>query len=194
MSEFGSFHLAANPTMYEPVRTNNFRFLAKFDNIQLLKVGENAADRNSYIRDGQEILDFSVASFDVPHFTQTPIEVRRGNSRVLYAGVPNWNTGTLVVNDLVGADGKSVLLAWQSLSYSVIDDTISTADKYKINATVMEYTADNKLVRYWDLLGCWVSGLSETGWTNESGEKKQLQATIAYDRAIPHLPDEVVYR
>lgn len=163
MSEFGAYHIAANPTIYEPVRTNNFRFLAKFDNIQLLKVGENAADRNSYIRDGQEILDFSVVSFDVPHFSQNSVDVRRGNSIVHYAGLPQWNTGTLVINDLVGADGKSVLLAWQSLSYNVIDDTISTANNYKINATVMEYTADNKLVRYWDLLGCWVSGLQESG-------------------------------
>lgn len=194
MSEFGSFHLAANPTMYEPVRTNNYRFLAKFDTVQLLKVGENPADRNSYIRDGQEILDFSVSQFDVPHFTQTPIEVRRGNSRVLYAGVPSWNNGSLIINDLVGADGKSVLLAWQSLSYNVLDDTISNASKYKINATVMEYTADNKLVRYWDLIGCWVAGLQEDSWNSDDGNKKRVTATIAYDRAIPHLPDEAVYR
>lgn len=194
MSEFGSFHLAANPTMYEPVRTNNYRFIAKFDTIQLLKVGENAADRNSYIRDGQEILDFSVTHFDVPHFRQTPIQIKRGNSRVQYAGVPEWSDGQLIINDLVGADGKSVLLAWQSCSYSVIDDTISTADHYKINATVMEYTADNKLVRYWDLLGCWVAGLSEDAWDSDGGDKKRITATIAYDRAIPHLPDELVYR
>ena len=194
MSEFGSFHLAANPTMYEPVRPNNYRFIAKFDTVQLLKVGENAADRNSYIRDGQEILDFSVTHFDVPHFSQNPIEVWRGNSRVLYAGKPSWNTGQLVINDLVGADGKSVLLAWQSLSYNVIDDTISTSDHYKINATVMEYTADNKLVRYWDLLGCWISGLSEDAWDSDGDGKKRITATIAYDRAIPHLPDELVYR
>ncbi len=194
MSEFGSFHLAANPTMYEPVRPSNYRFIAKFDTVQLLKVGENAADRNSYIRDGQEIIDFSVTHFDVPHFTQNPIEVWRGNSRVLYAGKPSWNNGQLIINDLVGADGKSVLLAWQSLSYNVIDDTISNASKYKINATVMEYTADNKLVRYWDLIGCWVAGLSEDAWDSDGDGKKRVTATIAYDRAIPHLPDELVYR
>lgn len=194
MSEYGSFHLAANPTIYEPVRTNNFRFLAKFDNVQLLKVGENAADRNSYIRNGQEIIDFSVVSFQVPHFTQEPIQIYRGNSRVQYAGRPSWSNGNLVINDYVGADGKSVLMAWQSLSYSVIDDTISTADKYKINATVMEYTADYKLVRYWDLIGCWISGLSEDDWTNDSGNNKKITATISYDRAIPHLPDEAVNR
>lgn len=194
MSEFGAYHIASNPKLYEPVRTNNYRFLAKFDNIDLLKVGENPNLDGSYIRNGQEILDFSVVKFDVPHFKQNALEVRRGNSIVHYAGLPQWDTGTLVINDLVGADGKSVLLAWQALSYSVINDTIPNASEYKIDATVMEYTADNKLVRYWDLIGCWISGIDEDAWDSNSGDKKTINATIVYDRAIPHLPDEVVYR
>lgn len=194
MSEFGAYHIASNPTLYEPVRQNEYRFIAKFDNIRLLKVGENENYDSSYIRDGQEILDFSVVSFDVPHFSQEEIQIKRGNSIVHYAGVPQWSEGQLVINDLIGADGKSVLLAWQARSYDVINDTIPSADKYKINATVMEYTADNKLVRYWDLFGCWIKGLSEDKWDSESGNKKTLTATIRYDRAIPHLPDEIVYR
>lgn len=194
MSEFGAYHIASNPKLYEPVRTNNYRFLAKFDNIDLLKVGENPNLDGSYIRNGQEILDFSVVKFDVPHFKQNVLEVRRGNSIVHYAGLPQWDTGTLVINDLVGADGKSVLLAWQALSYSVINDTIPNASEYKIDATVMEYTADNKLVRYWDLIGCWISGIDENEWDSNSGDKKTINATIVYDRAIPHLPDEVIYR
>ena len=194
MSEFGAYHIADNPKLYEPVRRNNYRFLAKFDNIDLLKVGENPNLDSSYIRNGQEILDFSVVSFDVPHFSQNAIEVRRGNSIVHYAGLPQWKTGSLVINDLVGADGKSVLMAWQALSYDVINDTIPNASEYKVDATVMEYTADNKLVRYWDLIGCWISELNEDGWDSNNGEKKQVTATITYDRAIPHLPDELVYR
>lgn len=189
MADFGSYHLADNPTVYQPVRTNNFRFLAKFDNVNLLKVAENANDANSYITNGQEIIDFSVISFDVPHFSQDEIAVKRGNSTVYYAGVPSFNTGSLKINDFVGADGKSVLLAWQALSYDVINDTIPSSDKYKINATVMEYLPDNTLVRYWDLIGCWVKEITEDGWDNESSGKKSITATIRYDRAIPHLPD-----
>lgn len=192
MAEFGTYHLADNPTVYQPVRQNNFRFIVSggaFD--RLLRVGENPDDDNSYITNAQEIIDFSVVSFDAPHFSQDEIAIKRGNSTVYYAGVPTFNTKSLVINDFVGADGKSVLLAWQSLSYNVFEDTIPSSDKYKLNATVLEYLPDNTLVRYWDLIGCWVKELTEDGWSNENAGKKTVTATIRYDRAIPHLPDEI---
>lgn len=188
MSEFGTYHLADNPTVYQPVRSNNFRFIVSgLDN--LLRVAENPDLSTSYITNAQEVIDFSVISFQPPHFTQDEIQVKRGNSTVYYAGVPTFDTNTLVINDFVGADGKSVLLAWQALSYDVINDTIPSSDKYKVDATVLEYLPDNTLVRYWDLKGCWVKGLSEDGWDNENPGKKKVTATIRYDRAIPHLPD-----
>ena len=63
------------------------------------------------------------------------------------------------------------------------------SDKYKVNATVLEYLPDNTLLRYWELQGCWVTGISETGYDSESGNKKTVTATIRYDRAIPHRPE-----
>lgn len=192
MSEFGTRHLADNPKVYQPVRRNNFRFIMSNFNGRLLKLGENPDDENSYITNAQEILDFSVVSFDAPHFKQDEIAIQRGNSTIYYAGVPSFDSGTLVINDFVGADGKSVLLAWQALSYNIIDDTIPSSDVYKQDATVLEYLPDNTLVRYWELKGCWITGISEDGWSNEDGGKKTVSATIRYDRAIEHLPD-VVY-
>ena len=188
MSEFGTYHLADNPTQYQPVRTNNFRFIV-FGLDNLLKVGEIEGLAKSYINNAQEVIDFSVVSFDVPHFKQGNIPVKRGNSTVYYANVPSFDPGNLVINDFVTADGKSVLLAWQALSYDVIHDTIPSSDKYKVDAQVLEYLPDNTLVRYWDLKGCWVSGITETGWNNESADKKVVTASIVYDRAIPHLPE-----
>ena len=192
MAEFGTYHLADNPTVYQPVRQNNFRFIVSggaFD--RLLRVGENPDDENSYITNAQEIIDFSVVSFEAPHFKQEEIAIKRGNSTVYYAGVPSFDTKSLVINDFVGADGKSILLAWQSLSYNIFEDTIPSSDKYKLNATVLEYLPDNTLVRYWDLIGCWITSLTEDGWSNEQSGKKTVTATIRYDRAIPHLPDEI---
>lgn len=188
MPTFGTYHLADNPLEFQPVRKNNFRFIVTgLDN--LIKVGENPDEEASYIRGSQDIIDFSVVSFKPPHFKQDEIEIKRGNSRVYYAGVPQFETGDLVINDFVGADGKSVLLAWQALSYNVFDDTIPSSDQYKKNATVLEYLPDNTLVRYWELKGCWVSAISEDDWDNDSGDHKKVTATIRYDRAIPHLPD-----
>lgn len=188
MSTYGTYHLADNPLEFQPVRKNNFRFiLSDLDGI--VKVGEDPNDENSRIRGSQDIIDFSVVSFEAPNFTQEPIEVKRGNSTVYYAGVPTFDTKTLVINDFVGADGKSVLLAWQALSYDVINDTIPSSNIYKKNATVLEYLPDNTLIRSWELKGCWVTGISGDDWDNNDGSKKTISATIRYDRAIPHLND-----
>ena len=187
-TEFGVYHLADNPAQYQPVRTNNFRFIVQGLD-RLLRVGGNENDANDYITNGTEIIDFSVVSFDVPHFSQDEIAISRGNSKVYFAGVPSFREGSLVINDFAGADGKSVLEAWQALSYDVVNDTIASSDKYKIDAMVFEYLPDNTLLRYWELKGCWVKGIQETGWSNESAGKKTLTATIRYDRAIPHKPE-----
>ena len=188
MAEFGVWHLSDNPKAYQPVRQNNYRFIVNGLD-KLLRVGGDANSADDYIYNAQEILDFSVVKFDAPHFSQQTIEVKRGNSTLKYAGVPSFKSGQLVINDFSGADGKSILEAWQNLSYNVIDDTIQSSDKYKVNATILEYLPDNTLISYWELQGCWVSGISEDSYDSESGNKKTVTATIEYDRAIPHRPD-----
>lgn len=186
----GTYHLANNPQAYQPVRTNNFRFLVQgLDN--LLRVGGNEDNKNDYITNAQEVIEYSVISFDAPHFKQATLSISRGNSKVYYAGVPEFSAGQLKINDFAGANGKSVLEAWQNLSYDVYNDTVATSDKYKIDAIVLEYLPDDTLVRYWELKGCWVSGLSEDGWDNNNSSIKAVTATIQYDRAIPHWPDEI---
>ncbi len=186
----GTYHLANNPQAYQPVRTNNFRFLVQgLDN--LLRVGGNEDNKNDYITNAQEVIEYSVVSFDVPHFKQSPLEIRRGNSKVYFAGVPEFSAGNLKINDFAGANGKSTLEAWQNLSYDVYNDTIASSDKYKIDAIVLEYLPDDTLVRYWELQGCWIAGLEEDGWNNDASEVKKITANIRYDRAIPHWPDEI---
>jgi len=190
VADFGAYHLANNPTVYQPMRQNNFRFQIDFSSNPnfgdgLLKPGKDAGSENSYIKNATEVIDFSVVSFDAPHFEQDEIPIKRGNSTIYYAGVPTFSTGSLVINDFSGADGKSVLLAWQAKSYNIDDDTIPSSDKYKINGRVLEYLPDNTLVRYWDLQGCWVKSLSEDGWNAENSGKKTVTATIRFDKAIP---------
>lgn len=188
-TNFGTYHLADNPKSYQPIRTNNFRFLVQgLDN--LLRVAGDENNIDDYITNGQEVIDFSVVSFSVPDFSQQPIDVNRGNSTVHFAGKASFNTGTLVINDFAGADGKSILRAWQALSYNVVDDTIPSSDVYKKDAVVLEYLPDNTLVNYWELKGCWVSSIQESGWDNDNANKKTLTGTIVFDRAIPHKPDD----
>lgn len=190
-STIGTYHLAANAELYEISRSNNFEFVVTgFD--ELLRVGafeETAEDLSDYVKGSQEILRLSVVKASVPHFTQSIIEVKRGNTVMKAAGVPTFSEGSLVVNDFIGADTKSVLMAWQRLSYDVTTEKIGRMVDYKHDCTLIEYTPDYEQVRYWDLKGCWISGISEGEYDMENGDKRQITATIQFDKAIMHMPD-----
>ena len=188
-TNYGVYHLADNPAQYQPVRTNNYRCICQGLE-ELVRVGGDANNRNDYLENAQEVIDFSVVSFDAPNFTQYEIQIRRGNSTVYFAGTPRFNTSNLVINDFVGADGKSILQAWQALSYDVVNDLINPSTKYKKDMLILEFTPDNVLINVWELKGCWVTSLTETGYSSESPAKKTVTATIRYDRAIPRKPDE----
>lgn len=187
-TEFGAYHISDNPITYNPIRGNNFRLLVQgLDN--LLVPGGDENDERDIIRNGQEVLDFSVVSFLAPGFSQSPLEINRGNSVSKYAGKPKWNNGDLVITDYAGVNSKSVLQGWQALSYDVINDTIPTSNYYKKDAVLLEYLPDNTLVRYWELKGCWVSNLREDGYNNDNPQIKKVTATIEFDRALPHLAE-----
>ena len=188
-TNYGVYHLADNPAQYQPVRTNNYRCICQGLE-ELVRVGGDANNRNDYLENAQEVIDFSVVSFKAPSFSQNRIEIKRGNSTIYFAGTPSFDPSSLVINDYVGADGKSILQAWQALSYDVINDVINPSTMYKKDMLVLEYTPDNVLIKVWELKGCWITSLSESDYNSESSNKKTVTANISYDRAIPGKPDE----
>ena len=186
---YGTYHLADNPALYDPMRNNTFEFVVTGLD-KLLRVGADGSEENAYITNAQEVLRLSVDSASIPMFTQEVIPVKRGNSTIKFAGTPSFASGSLVVNDWIGADSKSALMAWQNLSYNVKTDRVGNAADYKKDCWLIEYTPDyTKQVRQWQLKGCFISGLSEDAYAMSSDGKKTISATIEYDRAIMSLPD-----
>lgn len=183
---FGAYHLAnAANDMYEPMRTNAFRFIVT-DLDGLVRAGTE-----DVIKNAQELLEFSVVSSSVPSFSQSPITIRRGNSVMKAAGVPTFSEGSLVVKDYMGADGKSILLAWQALSYDVKSQTVGLMSKYKKDCYLIEYSPDySKIVRQWRLHGCWVSSVTQDDFNVENGDERNISATLQYDWAEQMLSDE----
>lgn len=183
-THFGTYHIAANPNMFEIQRTNNFEFvITDIDGIMRAGMQGNEADYIKYIKNAQEVISLSVISTSVPHFNQGVIEVKRGNSTLKFAGTPSFDAGTLVVNDYIGADTKSVLQAWQNLSYNVRTEKVGLVSEYKKDCYLIEYSPDGQVVRQWRLHGCWISRLSEDDYNAESNGKKSITASIEYDRA-----------
>lgn len=188
----GTYHLAGNPELYEPSRNNAFEFLVTgIDKLLSAGVLKEEATKDDYFSNIQDVIKLSVAESSVPHFDLDVIEVKRGNSTMKFAGTPTFSEGTLKCNDYVGARTKDILLAWQALAYDVANDVVALAGNYKKDCQLVEYAPDySRVVRKWTLKGCWVKSLSEGSFTHDSQDKRSIDVTIVYDRAIPEIPAE----
>ena len=177
---------------YEAARTGFFTFIV--DDIDGLIRASYSGDRDGKIParevlpKAQEYLKLNVVSASVPHFSLEVLQYRRGNDVVKFAGVPTFDAGSIKVDDVVGLDTKSILMAWQALAYDVYTRKGGRMKDYKRNCTLVEYTQDYEQVRSWTLYGCWISNLDEGEFDKENDGKRQITATIEFDRAEMVMP------
>lgn len=111
--QFGTYHMAAAPALFEPQRVNNFEFQVAGLNDKLMESGNNPYNvPTSGSLSAQEVIRISVDQASAPHFTQAPIEIKRGNSTLKYAGAPTFNQTTIKLKDYIGVRAKDALMAW----------------------------------------------------------------------------------
>jgi hypothetical protein len=185
-------HISTNLANYEAARTGFFSLIVdNLDNIiKATYTGDPAAaPKTDKIAKAQEILKLNVLTADVPHFELGVLEYKRGNETVRFAGTPTFNAGSIKVDDVVGVDTKSILMAWQGLAYNVHTRKGGRMVNYKRDCTLIEYTQDYEQVRSWKLYGCWISALSEDAFDKENDGKRAITATIQYDRAVMNEAD-----
>lgn len=179
-------HISTNLANYEAARSGFFSLIVDdIDNIIKASFSgstDNAADSDK-ISNAQEILKLNVVKAPVPHFDLKVEEYRRGNDVVKFAGVPTFDTGSITVDDVVGMDTKSILMAWQALAYNVYTRKGGRMKDYKKTCTLIEYTQDYEQIRSWTLYGCWINKISEGEFDKENDGKRQITADIQYDRA-----------
>lgn len=178
----GAYHLSENPHLYEPQRSNNFELHVP-GLAGIVRPGMLATDTNAAIPNADEILKLAVVSTNIPHFTQGIINVQRGNTEFKAAGRIQFGENQIVVNSLIGVNSKEILMAWQRLSGDPEKETVGLMSEYKKDAYLIEYDPSYNKIRQWIVKGCWVSGISETGYSNETNEKMVMTATIQYDKA-----------
>ena len=180
--DYGTYHLTDRPDLYETQRNNAFEFIVT-DIDNLIPAGATEDD-DTRIINGQQTIRYSVQQAFVPNFSNEILTISRGNSVMKAAGKPTFEQGSLVINDYIGASGKSVLTAWQRLVYDTVTDTLGQMKDYKKTCYLVEYTPDfSKQVRTWKLVGCWVSGISENTFDASDANNRTVTATIQYDRA-----------
>lgn len=184
-------HISSNLANYEAARSGFFTFIV--DDIDgIIKASykgdkEKAAAKDRLLN-AQEYLKLNVTQASVPHFSLEPLQYRRGNEVVKFAGVPTFEAGSISVDDVVGLDTKSILMAWQALAYDIHTRKGGRMKDYKKTCTLVEYTQDYEEVRSWTLYGCWISDLSEENFDKANDDKRSISVTIQYDRAEMNLP------
>lgn len=175
-----ALQLSQNPEYYEIQRGNNYEFIVfDLDGIEPVP----GATNQYAVDNAEEVLRLSVTSAPVPHFSQNPIEVKRGNTTVKYAGVPTYSSGSIKMIDYIGAGTLETLMAWQNRSFNIENQRVGLAKDYKKQAILIEYTPTWQPIRQWRMYGCWISELSENDFDYDSNEKHTVTAKIEYDYA-----------
>ena len=188
-TKIGSYHFSAQKDLYEIQRGNNFEFAIDPALNGLTAYGDDGKSFNN----AQEMIRLSTSASSVPHFSQNPIEVRRGNTAVKYAGVITYPSGTLECYDFIGAQTKDILMAWQAKAGNPEKQTVGQQKDYKYQAWLSEYTPDyTERVRTWRLDGCWISNIDEDQYSVDANGSRKIRCTIEYDRAVVESYREVI--
>lgn len=172
----GAYYLAQDPQIFEPQRSNCFKFVVDLSNITVDDFGVSVPSN-----DLSKTLELSVKGSSVPSFSIETINISRGNSQIKFAGKPSFKDGQITVHDYIGAHTKEILLAWQRQAYNVHTQKVGFAKDYKRVATLYELTPDFQIVRTWKLFGCWISEISDPNYDNDSVEARKMDVTIVYD-------------
>ena len=187
-------HISSNLRNYEAARSGFFTLvISGLDNlVSPSYTGEpEDASTTDRLEDSQNRLRLNVTKAFVPHFSLGTDNYRRGNDVVNFATVPTWSNGTIEVDDVVGLDTKSILMAWLYLAYNPHTRKGGRMADYKKTATLCEYTQDYQLIRTWTLEGCFITQLQEDNFDKENDGKRKITATIVFDRATVEVPEVV---
>jgi hypothetical protein len=187
-------HISANLASYEAARSGFFTLevsgLNEIRKASYSGVTDPTEASDKLDKKAEEYLKLNVVKANIPHFSIEPMKYTRGNDVIKFAGLPTFKDGEITVDDVVGLDTKSILMAWQGLAYNVHTRKGGRMKDYKKEATLYEYTQDFELVRKWNLHGCWISDINEGELDKENDGKRQITATVQYDRAEMVLPGD----
>ena len=133
-----------NYTFAEAGRSGFFTFIVNdLDGLQR----PETTDPTKVFNKAQEALKLHVVKAAVPHFGLEVLEYRRGNEQVKFAGVPTFDAGEITVDDVIGPDTKSILVAWHQKAYNPHTRLGGRMKDYKRICTLAEYSQDYELLR-----------------------------------------------
>ena len=185
-------HISRDLANYEAARSSFFVLVVSdLDNLVKPNVSSENPNANDYISNAKDVLRLNVTKSSVPHFTVGTEEYRRGNEVVKFATTPTWDDGSLTVDDVVGLDTKSILMAWLYKAYNPHTRKGGRMVDYKKKAQLIEYTQDYEQIRIWNIEGMFITKIQEDEFDRESTDgRRKLTVSFVYDRSTMDLPEE----
>ena len=135
------------------------------------------------IGDLAQEVTLSVSKAFLPEVSLDVVEVPYFNGKTKFAGLANFEGGSIEVRDAIGADIEKILYNWFKSTYDWTTGSMGYATDYKKEITVIEYSGDGQVSRTWKLKGCWISTFAGGELDYSSGDLKVITLTIQYDSA-----------
>lgn len=191
-----TYHISSNLEQYEVARSGFFTLIIEdLDELVRSDFNLDSPSSEDILTNGQKVIELSVDSASIPHFTVGTKEIRRGNSSIKVATTPSFEDISITCTDFVGLQTKDVLMAWKALTYDVnsdkggrmgnwTDENGISHQGYKKNATLIEYTQDHRPIRSWTYIGCFITSISESEFNKESDDLRKITVKISVDRAV----------
>lgn len=166
---------------WEPQRTNNFELVIEgLDQLVYADATEPVNPMNA-----AERLMLSVQGFTAPTLELGKITTQYANNSINWAGKPEFQGSSIVINDYIGARVEQLLAAWFRCAYDFQSECIGWAVNYKKTAYLIEYAPNGSEARVWKLDGCWLGSFQLGEWSQDGNNQRQLTANLIYDRIIP---------
>lgn len=133
---------------------------------------------------GGRTLTLAVESGFLPAESNEVIELNFGNSKVKVAGIATYEDGTLTLKDAISQDIERIIVEWRKQVYDPETDRVGLAVNYKKQARVIQWAPDGTMERTWKIIGAWPSSVNYGTLDYTASDKKLIEVTISYDKAI----------
>lgn len=195
-------HFSTNQNVFEPQRSTHawieFDFSNSANSFNItandLKTGygvdgitEEDYKASAEVDNFNTLLKLSIDSFSLPQHTVGTITINRANEKIKFAGqIQNGGSGTIQINDWIGADSVRWVQCWDNKCYNIRTGKAGLAKDYKINGTIYQYAPDGTVSRTYKLIGCWIHNVVYgQSVTYGSDSANKVSFTLEYDKGYP---------
>ena len=161
----GAYHMIGQDE-YEPQRKTNF---------YLHIYGIEDTDTVTLCTSSVGGLSYGVGEIPVPY----------GNTKVKFAGLPDFDNVSLQFNDFIGKNTQEVLSRWFATVFNPQTQVIGKASNYKKEGLLTETAPDGTVARAWTLHGAWPKNFKVDDFEYGNDAQVKINMELVVDTMTP---------